>query len=182
MKQWVKFLLISLVSSLLLSSCDESEKSRVKPNDSLAKGISPDQTGWNIEVKFVDTSFTKAILNTGRTRVFQQRMETYLDYGLKVQFFSKKSGQRVSLLTADSAIIDDKTKNMVAKGVVRVVADSSGTVLQTSALYWDNKTMKIYTTEYVQITTRTETIQGYGFESDQNLTNYKIYKVSGIQR
>jgi len=31
----------------------------------------------------------------------------------------------------------------------------------------------------VRITSPDEKLQGYGFESDLNLTNYKIYKVSG---
>ena len=182
MNSWIKQIYIIFFVVVFLTSCDEELKSKSGKADSLSKGIAPDQTGWNVEVRFVDTSFTKAILTTGRSRVYQSRMETYLDRGLVVQFYSKKSNARVSRLTADSAVIDDRTKNMVAKGSVRVVADSSGTTLETTVLHWDNKTQKIYTTEFVKIHSVNETIQGYGFESDQNLTNYKIFKVSGIQR
>lgn len=182
MHSFINTIFILIFVAFFLSSCDEPLKTSFGKTDSLAKGITPDQIGWKVEVRFIDTSFTKAILNSGRTRVYQTRMETFLDDGLVVQFFSKRTNKRVSRLTADSAVIDDRTKNMVAKGNVRVVADSSGTVLETSVLHWDNKTQKIYTTEFVKINSINESIQGYGFESDQNLTNYKIFKVSGIQR
>jgi hypothetical protein len=47
---------------------------------------------------------------------------------------------------------------------------------------WDNGSQKLYSTEFVTITSPNEKIQGYGFESDQNLTNYKIFKVSGVKK
>jgi LPS export ABC transporter protein LptC len=108
--------------------------------------------------------------------------ETYLDGGLQVEFYSRSSGKRVSFLTADSAKIDDRTKNMLAWGHVVVIGDSSHSRLETSILHWDNKTQKLYSTEFVKITSPGEKLQGYGFESDQNLTNYKIFKVSGEQK
>ena len=177
---FIFFLLIFL--GLYLQSCDNPQEETAKRIDTLITGITPDQTGWDVTVHFLDSSFTKAILKAGRTRIFQKRYETILDEGLEVEFFSEKTNKRVSKLTADSAIVDDRTKNIVAKGHVVIVADSSGTKLETSVLHWNNKTQKLYSTEFVRITTKNETLEGWGFESDQNLNNYKIFKVSGIKR
>ncbi|MBN8571587.1 MAG: LPS export ABC transporter periplasmic protein LptC [Ignavibacteria bacterium] len=47
-------------------------------------------------------------------------------------------------------------------------------------MLWKNKTQKVYSDVFVRITTPKEIIEGVGFESDQNLTNYKIYQVSGV--
>ncbi|MCX7736195.1 MAG: LPS export ABC transporter periplasmic protein LptC [Candidatus Kapabacteria bacterium] len=172
------FVLVLLIGLL---SCSESStyKNFVKENQS---EIKPDQTGYDIEVAFMDSSLTKAILKAKKSRIYQERMETFLDDNIMVEFFSKDGKKRVSLLTADSAKIDDRTKDMTAWGKVIVIADSSGTVLETKLLMWDNKNQKLYSTEFVTITSPNEKLQGYGFESDQNLSNYKIFKVSGVQK
>ena len=54
-----------------------------------------------------------------------------------------------------------------------------GSTLTTNKLYWVNKTQRIKSEEFVHIITKTDDIQGYGFEADQNLKNYVIRKVRG---
>ncbi len=171
-----------LILLILLVSCEDPQKNKFKKTDSIDVTIAPDQVAYNLEVVFVDSSYTKAILNAQRGRIYNAKFETLLDGGLKVQFMSEFSGKRVSLLTADSAKIDDKTKNMLATGNVFVISDSSKTKLETSILEWNNSTRKLYSTAYVKITSPMEVIEGYGFESDPNLTHYKILKVSVVQQ
>lgn len=175
--------LILLLSLVLISiGCEEKSGVVPKPADSLNYANMPDQISYDIEVAFIDSNYTKAVLNAKRARVYQSRFETWLDYGLTVQFLSKLSGKRISVLTADSAKIDDKTRNMFAYGKVLVVSDSTNTRLETSVLEWDNAAQKIYATEFVRIITPKETIEGYGLESDPALENYKIFRVSGVKR
>ncbi len=167
---------------LLFSSCENNEYVPGKAADSLAQEDMPDQVSWDITVYFYDSSFTAAKLQARRARIFQDRQETLLDSGLQVDFYSRKSGGRGSVLTANNARIDDQTGNMLARGDVVVISDSNNTKLETSVLEWNDKTQKLYSTEFVKITSPNEIITGYGFESDQNLTNYTIHKVSGYQR
>jgi len=159
---------------------DEIESTRKRNVAANIEDI-PDQIAYNIEVLFVDSSFTKAVLEARKARVYSDRYETFLDSGLKVTFYNSDSPE-ISTLVADSARIDDRTKNMLAKGNVVVRSESKGRRLETQLLEWDNLRQKIYSTEYVTITTPTEVINGYGFESDPNLNEYRINKVSGIQR
>lgn len=141
----------------------------------------PDQVSYDVEVAFIDSSFTKAILYAGRARIYEKRAETLLDSGVKTLFFKKYRAEEVSILTAKKAKIDDRTMNMIAREDVVVVGKEKDMRLETEILEWKNKERKLYSTEYVEITTEKEIIRGYGFESDPNLTNYKIFKVSGIQ-
>lgn len=175
----IYFLLIILLSFIAIS-CDEFDKKLSKPSDSTYVFREPDQSGENIEVMFVDSVYTKAILKADKGRVYQDNNETFLDDNIRIDFFSQYNGARISKLVADSARIDDITKNMIARGNVVVTSDSSGNKLETTVLEWNNGTQKIYSNEFVKITTRNEIITGYGFESDQKLDNYKIHKVSGI--
>ncbi len=176
------YILLICVSLVILISCDEGKVVPKMKNDIHNLETQPDQISYETEVFFADSSFTKAILKAKRARVYQARFETILDGGVYVQFFQRQSSKKVSYLTSDSARIDERTKNMLAGGNVIVISDSTNTKLETSLLEWDNTTQKLYSTEYVKVTSPSETIQGYGFESDQSLSNYKIFKVSGTQR
>lgn len=171
-------LLIVCFIILFFCSCEEEEKLAVSQQIDATETL-PDQISWDVTVDFIDSSFTKAVLTAKKALIFEKRKETLLDSGLKVVFFSSETGKRASVLTADSARIDDVTKDMMAMGNVVVISDSNQTRLETELLMWKNKDEKLYSTEYVKITSPDEKLQGYGFESDLNLTNYKIFKVSG---
>lgn len=144
----------------------------------------PAHISYNVRVRFTDSIRTKAILQSAVARLWEDRQETTLGDTVIVDFFSATSGRRMARLTADSAIIDDRTKNMVAIGNVVVWSDSSRTSLSTTRLVWDNSRERFSTTEYVRIVSPKETIEGEGFESDQYLTSYRIFKfrVRGEQR
>lgn len=177
----IRYFAIVLILVFLLS-CEDDKPAEKKRIDSVETENLPDQMSWDVEVFFVDSSYTKAILRANRSRIYQDRMETLLDGEVVVEYMSKYSGERISLLTADSARIDDKTKDMIAWGDVFVKSDSSQTTLRTEVLQWENKTRKFYSTEYVEIRSPSEDLNGYGFESDQNLKNYKVFQVSGERK
>jgi LPS export ABC transporter protein LptC len=175
-------LLLIVFYCLIIASCTENKVETEEQAYESEYSTPPDQISKNISVIFIDSSYTKAVLTAKRALIFNARSETLLDGGLQIDFFSKATGNRISRLTADSAKIEDKTKDMLARGNVVVIADSAHATLKTSLLQWNNTTQKLYSTEYVEIMSPTETIRGFGFESDLNLTNYKIFKVSGVHK
>lgn len=178
----IKNIVAVLFVIITLFACGESKLVPGKAEEVFNTEILPDQSSIDIEVHFVDSSFTKAILNADTAKVFQQRKETFLIGSVKVRFFDENHRGEASVLTSDSARIDDNTNNMLARGNVYVISDVKQTTLRTSILNWDNNSRKLYSTEYVKIISPRETIEGYGFESDQTLSNYKIFKVTGISK
>ncbi|MFN3780654.1 MAG: LPS export ABC transporter periplasmic protein LptC [Candidatus Kapaibacteriota bacterium] len=142
----------------------------------------PDQLAKDVMVEFYDSTYLRAKLWAKTGKVFLERGETWLYDSIVVHFFSKATQQRQSILTADSAKINDRTKDMFAFGRVVVASDSPKVILRTSFLEWRNKMQRLYSNEYVEISSPEEEVRGYGFESDLNLTNYKIYKVSGVRK
>jgi LPS export ABC transporter protein LptC len=171
-----------LILFVILVACNEKKAvTQVFANshDSLNN---PDQISWNVNVAFNDSSYKKAIMYAKRARIYSERGETYLDGNVMVEFFSKESGKRISVLTSDSAKIDDKTRDMFSWGNVKVVSDSSQTTLESPQLNWNQTTRKLYSDKYVHIVSPTENIQGSGFESDQSLKNYRIFKPSGEKK
>lgn len=156
-------------------SCNKEKveplKIDINTNDTI-----PTQESYNSTVTFSDSGIVKAILKAGRIRVFAKGNYTLIDSGATVDFF--KNGVYSSTLTGKRGKIYDSSKDVEVYDDTKIVSND-GSELTTEKLYWVNKTRKIKTDSFVHIKTKTDDIQGYGFESDENLKNYVIYKVSG---
>jgi hypothetical protein len=53
-------------------------------------------------------------------------------------------------------------------------------VITTEEMMWRNLDKKIVSDKFVRIESPKEIIEGYGFESDQQLRNYVIYNITYI--
>jgi lipopolysaccharide assembly outer membrane protein LptD (OstA) len=67
---------------------------------------------------------------------------------------------------------------MVASGNVEVINEKKEQ-LNTEKLYWNQKEGKIYSNDFVKITTQEEILMGEGFESNEDFTKYSIKKLKG---
>jgi len=105
---------------------------------------------------------------------------TELPSGLKLVFFSPEMTKQ-SELTAGYGISYDKSDEMIARNNV-VVVNVNGERLETEELVWNQKTEKISSEKFVKITTSDEIIFGDGFESNQDISNYKIRKIRGTMQ
>jgi LPS export ABC transporter protein LptC len=163
------------IISILIFGCEE----KIKPTtiSDINTVEAPTQESWNNKIIFSDSGKTAAILKAGHIQYYATKAEYLLKENVQVDFYNR-NGEHSSILTADEAKVDDKTRNMWAFGHVRVVSDS-GTTVTTERMFWTNDTRKISGDQFVTITSKKETIQGYGFESDQNLKDYTIKRVSG---
>lgn len=170
------FNLIFFASIILFASSCSSEKIQPPKIDFNTSDSIPEQESINAQVVFSDSGVVKAILIAGKIRVFSKFNYTLIDSSAKVDFF--KNGQYSSTLTGKRGKIYDNTKDVEVYEDVKLVSQN-GSVLTTQKLYWVNKTQTIKSDDFVRIVTPKEDIQGYGFEADQNLKNYVIYKVSG---
>lgn len=166
---------------LLIISCSNDEESLPKTKVRISVET-PDQIIQNFKVDFVDSSKVKAKLSAAFGYVYEDSKETILDSNIKLVFIAGSAGSQGTILTSDSARIDNRTSNLYAYSNVRIWSDSTQTSLETEFLEWNEKERKLFSTEYVEIISPEERIEGVGFESDQYLNNYKIYKVSGIRK
>ncbi len=169
----------TLIIVLIITSCNSEQ---VKPK--IISGIKteemPSQESWNSKITFSDSGKIKAVLISGQIRVFEQSKETLLDSNVTVYFYDKFENQTTTL-TSKKGRVDDNTNNLFAIDSV-VAANDSGVVIRTQEMMWRNKDKKIVSDKYVVITSPAEVIEGYGFESDQQLKNYVIYNVTYITR
>ena len=100
-----------------------------------------------------------------------------LSNGIQVIFYNDSTLMQSRLMSED-AEIDENTKIMIARNNV-ILISSKGEKLETQELVWDEKENKIYTDMDVKINTGREVIQGKGFISNPNFTEYSISKIHG---
>lgn len=160
---------------IILTGCEE----KVKP--SVLSGVSstqlPSQESWHSTITFSDSGIIKAIVKAGHIYAFDNSRVTHLDSGVVVDFFDE-FGKHTTQLTSLRGSVDEGTNNLEATGNV-VVRSDSGTTVYTEKMFWTNEKQLIHSPEFVRIISPKEQLQGTGFESDHNLRNYKIFKVTG---
>ncbi len=160
----------------LLFSCKEA---KIKPqtDNSINSEDIPDQESKDATITFTEDGKLKAILYSDVIKVLGNKNEKYLE-GVHIEFYDEQE-KKTSSLTSKRGRIDDITQDMFA--IDNVIAKSdSGVILTTDELTWKNKTKKIVTDKFVKIVSDKEVMEGYGFESDQNLRNYTIFDITYV--
>src|SRR5574338_1610664 len=172
--------LIVLILSLLMVLTNCSTK-RVKPSIDANLRIEelPSQESWNSVVTFSDSGKTKAVLWAGHFQKYDDKRETLLDQNIKVDFYNPQELHTTTLNTKKGRV-DETTNNLYAIDSVVVFSDSI--TIKTDEMMWRNKDKKIVSDKFVTVISPQEKIEGYGFESDQSLTNYVIYNITYVTR
>ena len=106
--------------------------------------------------------------------------EPYMEFpqGIKVIFYDP--GMKVkSTMTAGYAVIRELTHRMEARNNVEVMSVAKQEKLNTEHLIWDERLMKIFSNQFVKITTGDKVLYGQGFESDQTFDHWEIKRPTG---
>jgi len=175
MKESFPFSYLFLFSIFLFQGCvNDMEEVKAITEEELL----PIEVSENIKIIYSDSAQLRVIVEAGHLERFQGD-NPYLEMsnGVYIRFFS--GGNVVeSELTSNYAISYQNSDIMEAKEDV-VVINQKGETLNTEHLIWEKKTEKIYTEEFVKITTEDEVIFGHGFESNQDFSKYKVKKIKG---
>lgn len=167
--------LATLALAMLLTGCEE----KIKPNvlTSVDSRSVPQQESWNSEIVISDSGVVRAVIHSGYFKVYATSRMTHLSDSVHVQFYDP-DGRPTTVLTSREASIDEVTNNLEARQQV-VVTSETDTRLYTEELFWDQQRQLIHTPAFVRIISAKERLQGMGMESDQNLRNYRIFRVTG---
>lgn len=169
-----------ILSSLAAIGCEEGEEQR---DVAVVPLNSPDDETWRATISYLDSNRQKAVIRVGHARRSINRAETLLDSGVHVQFFAP-DGSINATLVADSARIDDRTRDMTAYGAVHVESAKGERIVDTDSVFWNNTTRRMKSEAPVKVVDniRGQKLTGIGFESDEALRNYTFYKPTGTLR
>lgn len=162
--------IFSLVGFFILNGCQKRQEDTATNIEEIEF---PDQEGWNSTVTSTKNGIVSAIIQYEHMQQFKKRKVVEFDGGIVIDFFDEQ-GIHTSNLTSKKGRLDEATNNIEAFSNVVVVSDT-GITLKTERVWWDNSREKIISDQFVTIITADDdTIQGDGFESDQNLENWII--------
>ncbi len=172
-------LIVVILLTTFLSFFYSCENKFGPPKTDYKTGEIPDQESWNSTVIFSDSGRVKAVLKAGHISVYNSRYYTLVEDGAIVDFYDK-NGEVVSTLTGKRGKVLEPSKDIEIYDSVVVVGKKNNTLVTTKRMNWINEKQRVYSDAFVKIKTDREEIEGFGFESDQNLKNYKVFKVTGI--
>jgi LPS export ABC transporter protein LptC len=172
-------LIVLILSVLFLFPFCSSKRVKPSVDGNLSVEELPSQESWNSIITFSDSGKISAILYAGHLRKFDDKRETFLDQNIKVDFYDQQE-VHTTTLTSNKGRVDESTNNLFAIDSVVVFSDS--VTIKTDEMMWRNKDRKIVSDKFVTVISPQEEIQGYGFESDQNLNNYVIYNITYVTR
>ncbi len=165
----------SILLLFFFSSCVNNP---AEVNTLTEKNTGPVQTAYNIEILYSDSAILKARVVTPELDKFGgDKPYILFPKGVKAYFYGED--QKVtSSLSAKYAVNHENEKRMEAKKDVVVINDK-GEKLNTEHLVWDQNTQKLYSDQFVKITTSDEVVYGDGFEANEDFTRYRIKKIKG---
>jgi LPS export ABC transporter protein LptC len=165
---------------MTLSAC-ENDIAVVNSITSLTEKKLPAESGKNVEIIYSDSAQIKAKLSAPQMdRYLGKKPFMEMSKGMQIIFYNEKQEEKTKL-TANYGIGFENgngMEHMEAKGNV-IVINEKGDRLNTEHLIWDAVTKKIFTKEFVKITTKEEVIWGDGLEANQDFSDYEIKNVKG---
>jgi LPS export ABC transporter protein LptC len=161
-----------LLFFFILTSCSRSYETEVSVNDV------HDQLSVDVEITLTEKGNIKALIKSNLLERNDNNLELKLTDNVNVDLYDDNY-QHSSLITSNYAFVSETENKINAFGDVIVAADN-GQQLWTDSLLWDNKADKIFTNASLTfISGNLDTLYGTGFESNIDLTNWKITKPRG---
>jgi len=172
MKQLIIAIIFIFGVFIACSERNEIKAPGVSESDStVVVGLRPDQQTIDAHICLYNGSAKTTDIRADYIDKYTKQDST-LAWGLNVLFFNSE-GEKTSHLIADSGLIRESVKWMVANGNV-VVVDEFGTKLETEQLFWDGRTDKVTTDKFVTLYQDGDTLMGTGFESGFPFKGFKI--------
>jgi LPS export ABC transporter protein LptC len=169
---------IVLMSLFLSVSCSKDKQ------ETVVVAFDPEHTytmkTTEVSTLVSDSGITRYRANAKEWLMFEKADEPYWYFpeGIYLEQFDTLF-QVKSSIKADTAYYYEKQE--LWKGIGNVEMRSlDGEYFTTSLIYWDQKSQKIYSDQYIRIEQQDKVISGIGFESNQSMTEYKIFNTTGI--
>lgn len=171
-------LVVVMLQFLLAVSCGKEKKEVVEV------AFDPETTytmrATDVASLISDSGLTRYRINAKLWLMFDKAKEPFWSFpqGIYVEKFD-------TLFQTEASIKADTAYYFTKKGLWHLIGNVDveslkGEHFETSELFWNQKTERVYSNKYIRIEQAEKVITGYGFESNQNMTQYRIFRSAGI--
>lgn len=171
---YIATVLITVVMLLFVGSCQQKSEELIdiKFNpDSV-----PTMDTESVITLISDSGITRYKLITKNWQVFDKAKDPYWFFpeGLYLERFD-------SLFNVEAIIYGDTAWHYLDKKLWRLKGNVNsqnmkGEKFLSDELFWDQRQEKIYSDKYIEIQKGDTQLKGYGFESNQEMTEYRIFR------
>ncbi|MDB4297137.1 LPS export ABC transporter periplasmic protein LptC [Flavobacteriaceae bacterium] len=180
MKQNFKphFLLVLVFISFVFGACKNSSK---EINDFLADKNLPIGVSENMHHVYKESGKVTSRLTTKLLWDYSNRkLNPYSEFpkGVKIVSINKQTRDSITVL-GNYAISFSTTSFSEIIGDVVITNHKDGVVLNADQMYWDQKENYFFTESAFTLFTKTDTLQGVGFESNSALDNWILNNTHG---
>jgi len=173
----LKYTFSLIFSLIVLASCENSE-SNIR-NFINTENLAVEQL-TNSEIIYTENGNLKVKVMSQKMERFSDKEEIIeLSGDVQFDFYKLDSTNTRSVLTCEKATINNTTNIMIANNNV-VLKDSDNKELKSEQLIWDKNKNLVYTEAEITIQTEDEIINGVGFKSTPDFTEYEIKNAKGV--
>lgn len=169
---------LALAAALLAAGCGEDEHHYVA---NIGDGMTtPTMATRDVETLISDSGYTRYKVVTPLWQMFEDAEDPFWRFpeGVYLEQYDQQMNPESSV-ECDSAHYFSRRRLWRLDGNVVMVNTARDSFL-TQQLFWDQQTRKMYCDSFIHIVRSDRIIEGYGFESDQNMSSYLVRRPTAI--
>lgn len=171
-------IIAALLTAAMMQACAEKEQELMKGNFDPEKFAT--MTTTNVSTLISDSGVVRYKIESPIWLVFDQAREPRWDFpkGLHLEKYN-------DMFRVDAEVKCDSARYFQQKQLWRLdgyveITNIAGEKFLTPQLYWDQRQQKLYSDSFIHIEQRGRIIEGYGFVSNERMTEYEVKKVMGM--
>jgi LPS export ABC transporter protein LptC len=179
----IKSLFLTSASSIILllafafSSCTPNKPEEIKALTNREE--IPSLKVKDLTTVITDSGKVKYKFVTPELLQFDQKSEPTTDFPSGLHLFIFNDKEEVDAQIKCKNAIYHKNEDLWELRHDVEAVNFKGEVINTELLFWDRKKSLIHSNQFIKITRQDRISTGYGFESDEQLVNFKIKNFSG---
>ena len=173
-----KFPVFIVAALVLIAGCKDDNKLGVEREIDTSR--MPQLSTRNVSTLISDSGYTKYKVVTPLWNVYGgEAKEQYWDFPEGVYLRQLDHDlEVVSTVAADSAVYTPNKKLWELYGDVEIEQKDQAYFF-SQRIFFDDRQRKIYSDTFIHIQTPTQTLEGIGFVSNQEMTNYRVLRPTG---
>lgn len=169
---------IALMWILLCTACEEEKRyyvANVGDSDTV-----PTMSTLDVNTFISDSGYTKYFIKAPLWDMYDEAAEPYWRFpdGVELEQYNKHQKLEATM-RCDTALYKSQRRIWKLDGNVVMVNVSRDTFI-TNQVFWDQAKRKIYSDSFVHIVRADKIIEGYGFESNEQMSAYEVKRPTGI--
>lgn len=170
----ITIVLVAIVVLFFYTACGSTDTETV--NIKFDPETTPSMITDSVTTLISDSGITRYKLVADNWQVFDKAKDPYWYFpeGIYLERFD-------SLFEVEAKILADSAWNYTDKRLWRLkgnvdIRNMQGEMFLSDELFWDQKEQRVYSDKYIQIKRGDTELKGYGFESNQEMTEYRVFR------